>query len=189
MEENAVCFAGMYIKFQPQFSVAYCFFFRKQQATNPRHVPASFKTTTGVSNIRKHLYTHHIGEWVNACEAQNIQIQGADAQHAVRKFKHLPEPTNLETVRPQYSKENFVSALAEFVVGDDQVCIFQFDNDKTHMHYQAINVVESPRLKKIFLMLRGELKESDIPGRTKIREKIDAMYEEHLEKLEKELQV
>jgi len=38
-------------------------------------------------------------------------------------------------------------------------------------------------------MLRGELKESDIPGRTKIREKIDAMYEEHLEKLEKELQV
>jgi hypothetical protein len=68
-------------------------------------VPASFKTTTGVSNIRKHLYTHHIGEWVKACEEQNIQIQGADAQRAVRKFKHLPEPTNLETVPSVFQGE------------------------------------------------------------------------------------
>jgi hypothetical protein len=29
---------------------------------------------------------------------------------------------------------------------------------------QSINIVESPRLKKIFLLLRKELMESDIPG-------------------------
>jgi hypothetical protein len=38
-------------------------------------------------------------------------------------------------------------------------------------------------------MLRGDLKESDIPGRTKIREKIDAMYDEHIAKLGEELKV
>ena len=54
---------------------------------------------------------------------------------------------------------------------------------------KAINVVESPRLKKIFLMLRKDLKESDIPGRTKIREHVDKLYEEHLKELEEELKV
>jgi hypothetical protein len=100
------------------------FFLRQQHETNPKHTPASFGTGTGVSNIRRHLYKHHIGEWVKGCEELKITIQGADAKLAVRKFKHLPEPTNLEAVRPQYSKEVFVDALAEFVVGDDQVWIF-----------------------------------------------------------------
>jgi hypothetical protein len=49
--------------------------------------------------------------------------------------------------------------------------------------------VESPRLKKIFLMLRKELKESAIPGRTAIRQHIDEMQEEHLKRLEEELKV
>jgi hypothetical protein len=54
---------------------------------------------------------------------------------------------------------------------------------------KAINVVESPRLKRIFLMLRKELKESDIPGCSKIQEHINEMWEEHLETLKKELKV
>ena len=36
-------------------------------------------------------------------------------------------------------------------------------------------------------MLRPELKESAIPGRTAIRQHIDEMQEEHLKKLEEEL--
>jgi hypothetical protein len=66
---------------------------------------------------------------------------------------------------------------------------FKFNNNETDIYYQAINVVESPRLKKIFLMLRKELKESDIPGRTTIRKTIDEMQESHLENLEDELKV
>jgi hypothetical protein len=38
-------------------------------------------------------------------------------------------------------------------------------------------------------MLRKELKESDIPGRTTIRKKIDEMQEVHLKNLEEELKV
>jgi hypothetical protein len=54
---------------------------------------------------------------------------------------------------------------------------------------QPINVVESPRLKKIFLLLRKELKESDIPGRTTVRQHIDTMYEDHLKELENDMKV
>jgi hypothetical protein len=49
--------------------------------------------------------------------------------------------------------------------------------------------VESPHLKKIFLMLHKGLKESEIPGCTAICQHIDEMKEEHLKRLEEELKV
>jgi len=49
--------------------------------------------------------------------------------------------------------------------------------------------VESPRLKRIFLILRNELKESDIPGRSLIRDRIMDMYSHHLKKLTEDMKV
>ena len=54
---------------------------------------------------------------------------------------------------------------------------------------QAISVVESPRLRKIFLLLRGELKESDIPSCSTMRNHIEEAYEEHMKQLEEEIVV
>jgi len=54
---------------------------------------------------------------------------------------------------------------------------------------QAINVIESPRLRNIFLLLRQELKESDIPGRTTLRNRIEKAYEDHMKQLEEEMMV
>jgi hypothetical protein len=54
---------------------------------------------------------------------------------------------------------------------------------------QAINVIESPRLRKIFLLLREELKESDIPSRSTIRNHIEEVFEEHMAELEEEMAV
>jgi hypothetical protein len=54
---------------------------------------------------------------------------------------------------------------------------------------QSINIVESPRLRKIFLLLRKELQESDIPSRTTIRTRIEQAYEEHMKQLEEEMAV
>jgi hypothetical protein len=54
---------------------------------------------------------------------------------------------------------------------------------------QSINIVESPRLRKIFLLLRKELQESDIPSRTTIRARIEEAYEEHMKQLEEEMAV
>jgi hypothetical protein len=54
---------------------------------------------------------------------------------------------------------------------------------------KAINVIESPHLRKIFLLLRKDLTEVEIPGRTRIREHVDKVYKEYLQKLEEELKV
>jgi hypothetical protein len=40
----------------------------------------------------------------------------------VQKFRKEPAATPLESERPQYSKEAFIDAIVDFVVGDDQVC-------------------------------------------------------------------
>ena len=72
--------------------------------------------------MRKHLFTEHIDEWVPACQDLNIWISAAAAMPSVRKFLNEPEDTPLESEHPKYSKEAFVDALVEFIVGDDQVC-------------------------------------------------------------------
>ena len=54
---------------------------------------------------------------------------------------------------------------------------------------QPLNVIESSRLKKIFLLLRQELKESDIPGRTTMRTKVEKRLQDRLKKLEEEMAV
>jgi hypothetical protein len=105
------------------FSFNYLFFnFRKERLANSEHHITTFGSSTGLSNVRRHLFNNHIADWVKACEDQKIQIRGADAKRAVQRFRNLPEATQLEADRPEFSKENFVDAIAEFVVGDDQVC-------------------------------------------------------------------
>jgi hypothetical protein len=47
--------------------------------------------------------------------------------------------------------------------------------------------VESPRLRKIFLLLCKELQESDIPGHSTMRTCIEQAYEEHMNQLEQEM--
>ena len=54
---------------------------------------------------------------------------------------------------------------------------------------QSLNIVESPRLHKIFLLLRKELKKSDIPTCRTIQNHILDMFSEHLEKLGQEMKV
>jgi hypothetical protein len=54
---------------------------------------------------------------------------------------------------------------------------------------QSINVVESPHLRGIFMMLREELRNSDIPGRSTMRARIRELLDGHLEQLEQEMKV
>ena len=61
--------------------------------------------------------------------------------------------------------------------------------DLTLTFLQAINIVESPRLKKIFLLLREELKESDIPSHATMRTRIEQVYDEYMKQLEGEMAV
>lgn len=42
---------------------------------------------------------------------------------AIREFRNQPAATPLESERPEYSKEAFIDAIVDFVVGDDQVSV------------------------------------------------------------------
>ena len=97
--------------------------YRQIHSTDPSHHVSDFGTNTSTSNLRKHLFTSHIKEWVTACENLNLSITAA-AKEAIRKFRKEPATTSLESERPQYSKEAFIDAIVEFVVGDDLVCLF-----------------------------------------------------------------
>jgi hypothetical protein len=50
-------------------------------------------------------------------------------------------------------------------------------------------VIECPELRAIFLMLREGLRDSDIPHRTTIRNRVLEMWTEHLKTLELEMKV
>lgn len=56
-------------------------------------------------------------------------------------------------------------------------------------YVQPLNVVESTELRNIFLMLRAELKDSDIPHHTTIRARVKEVVAEHLEQLEADMKV
>ncbi|KAK0432827.1 uncharacterized protein EV420DRAFT_1695189 [Desarmillaria tabescens] len=81
-------------------------------------------------------------------------------------------PSGFDEV-PGFSLEAFIDALVAFIVSNDQ----------------SFNVVESLELRWIFLMLREELTDDDIPRRTQIWKRVMEIWEDHLKQLSKEMQV
>jgi hypothetical protein len=98
--------------------------YRHIHESNPSHTVADFSLVTGTSNLRKHLYNEHLEQWVTSCDDLKIEITAQAAIPAVKKFRQEPVDTPLESERPEYSKEAFVEAILEFIVGDDQVCAY-----------------------------------------------------------------
>jgi hypothetical protein len=96
--------------------------FRQVHESNSSHVVASFSSTTSTSNLRKHLYTEHLEQLVTSCDELSIKITAQAAIPAVKAFRQEPVDTPLESKRPKYSKDTFVEAILEFIIGDDQVC-------------------------------------------------------------------
>jgi len=58
-------------------------FFRKEHEANHKHDVVSFSGVTGISNVHRHLFKHHIDDWVKACDDLKIPIHGVDARLAV----------------------------------------------------------------------------------------------------------
>jgi len=54
---------------------------------------------------------------------------------------------------------------------------------------QSLNAIENLQLRQIFLMLREELRDSDIPHHLTIRARIIEVWDEHLDDLQKEMKV
>ncbi|KAJ7155918.1 hypothetical protein C8R43DRAFT_884280, partial [Mycena crocata] len=116
--------------------------------------------------------------WIAACDQLKIPITAKEALPTVEDYRRRQSQQspgssssgNRKAQRP-FSHEAFVDALVEFIVGDDQ----------------SINVIENEQLRAIFLMLRAELKDSDIPHRTTIRNRILQIWDEYLDRLEADI--
>ncbi|KAF8180256.1 hypothetical protein K438DRAFT_1976772 [Mycena galopus ATCC 62051] len=126
----------------------------QQHAANPHVGTTKFAKSTSSGVLRKHLYEHHINAWVEGCDKLKIPIEAKEAARfvdAYRVHKHQKSSSTSDSKpgkkRTPFYKDAFVDAIVEFIVGDDQ----------------SINVVENEQLRAIFLMLRVELKDSDIP--------------------------
>ncbi len=78
---------------------------------------ATFSHTTAITNLRSHLLNIHMEEWVKGCAEKDIPMTTAALQaiagHGVQEIE--------EGEHPKYSKEAFVGALVEFIIGDDVV--------------------------------------------------------------------
>ncbi|KAJ6537037.1 hypothetical protein B0H19DRAFT_1317438 [Mycena capillaripes] len=130
--------------------------------------------------MRKHLYERHADEWISGCDRLGIPITAKDDQPAVEKFRQrygqqsgTGGTTSGAKGRRPFSHEAFVDALVELIVGDDQF----------------INVIENKHLRNLFLMLREDLRDSDIPHRSIIRNPIMELLDEHLDQIEADIAV
>jgi hypothetical protein len=96
------------------------FIYRKLNSVDPKHEIVTFGRNTGTGNLRKHLANVHIEDWVTACDRLHIPITAQGVEEAVKDFRKDPT-IKTQAERAQYSKEAFVDAIVEFIVGDDQV--------------------------------------------------------------------
>jgi hypothetical protein len=65
---------------------------------------------------------NHIEQWVTMCDDLKIPITAKSAEEPVHKFRKDPVLTSLQSEQLTYSKEAFINAIVDFIVGDDQVC-------------------------------------------------------------------
>ncbi|THU82845.1 hypothetical protein K435DRAFT_440859 [Dendrothele bispora CBS 962.96] len=149
------------------------------QLYDPNHTTTDGKYVLGTASgtLRSHLMSAHLDVWVDICDLKKFAISGPKFIEWANEYRQSkgcattrPPPT-LDESRRSFTQEGFVDAIAEWIVGDSQ----------------SINAIESPRLRAIFLMLREELKNKDIPHRSHIRNRIIQMMKEHLDELEEEL--
>ncbi len=98
--------------------------FRIKHAADKNHEITQFSSSTSTGTLRRHLYLHHVAEWVVSCDAQKIQITARDAQSYVESYRQSIGQQSPHSSRIPFSQETFTNALVEFIVGDDQVCIF-----------------------------------------------------------------
>ena len=174
-------------------------FIRQEHSVHPHIKVRPFSKATGTTVLRNHLASEHVASWVDTCDKFKIPIKAQVAQKAVNDYRQKrgqPQaPSNGSQVPPppirEYSREAFVDAIVEWIVADDQVCLLSLFHIINLLNYysQSLNVIENPHLRAIFLMLREELCDEDIPRRTHIRQRVGEIWEDHISDLEIEMNV
>ncbi|KAF4612560.1 hypothetical protein D9613_012719 [Agrocybe pediades] len=169
--------------FRVQNERQFCIFCDSVRVTTPSHRIKDYSINTSTSVLRAHFVKAHLHEWVDGCdklkiainenfELKNPSINKYRADRDGRSHPQAAKSKEFEHEIPEYSREAFADAITDFIVADDQ----------------SIRVIDSPYLRRIFLLLRQELRDSDIPHRTSIKEHILKRLDKHFETLRNEMQ-
>ena len=84
-----------------------------------------YGSTTSTGTLRKHLFTHHIQDWISECERLQIRVTAKDALAAIATFQGTQAQTQTQQ-RSKFTQEHFIDAIAEFIIANDQVFLIFF---------------------------------------------------------------
>jgi hypothetical protein len=98
-------------------------------------------------------------------------------------------PAQSEAVLPDFSVNEMHRHIVRFIIADDQVSSIYSPWNIIDGHLQPINVVECPEFRQLLRLMRQDLKESDIPRRTKFRSLIIDAWRDYFPILKRDLAV
>ena len=73
--------------------------------------------------------TTHLEEWIEECKKLDITITSKQAQEAIAKYKGVSIYQQTKAHMP-FSKNNFLNAIANFIIVTNQVFLFIYSFSK-----------------------------------------------------------
>jgi hypothetical protein len=90
--------------------------FAKYGKINHKYAPSS-----GISNLRLHIESHHADEYVRLCVDNNWTMMLPKLRAAEEQSGQNPSVLSADPSQLPFSAKNFLRALVKFIVADDQV--------------------------------------------------------------------
>lgn len=121
--------------------------------------------------------------------AEGGTLEGLRARASTVGEGEARNPDGHQPSLPAFSREEFYNRLITFIVADDQVCLLGTSTIVFTYPVQSINLIECKEFRELLLFLRESLRDSDIPHRTSLRNKVVESWKLYLAALRKELGV
>ena len=149
----------------------------------PQKVKFEYSKKTSTTSLRPHIHNIHREKFLEARKKYKWKVLLPEEVSEARS-KAASEASGLRS-QPEvkFNLPSFHQALLKFIVADDQVSELSFLTFSTVMcNHQSLNIVECPEFRQL-LLLHGNLKDSDIPHRTRLRELLLQAWKEYFQEL------
>jgi hypothetical protein len=150
----------------------------------------TFFVNTSNAPLRGHLEKYHTDEYVQVCKDNRWPALLPKLWQKITEASIGSSSDPDGQPHPKFSRQTFLHHIINFIVADDQVCLNIFETYLACLlPIQSINVIECPEFRDLLLLLRQDLRDKDIPRRTKLRESIVQAWEAWFRTLRQELSV
>ena len=160
--------------------------YNRDPASWPSHQTFRYSGSTSTTSLRPHIVRMHRDLYLRIYKAKGwtilpglaSQVQSQAAKEASASRDTRPHG------RVEFSGQKFHQHLLNFIIADDQVrdtCMLSCPLYSCKR--QSLNIVECPEFRQLLLLLRSDLKDSDIPRRTKLRELLLQAWKDYFQVL------